>query len=133
MTKRKKSGKRKSAAPKRKNARRKQKKGGRRFSELLIVGALLLAAYFAIFGGEYSIFELKKLEGLELARAAELAKTKVEIDSLRQVAERLRTDAEAIERVARERYGMIREGEILYRFREAEPAETVIDEDEGAE
>ncbi len=26
--------------------------------------------------------------------------------------------AEAIERVARERYGMIRDGEILYRFRE---------------
>jgi len=126
VTKRKRSGKKKSAAPKR-------KKGSWRFPDLLIVGALLLAAYFAIFGGEYSIFELKKLEGLELARAAELAKTRAEIDSLRQVAERLRTDAEAIERVARERYGMIREGEILYRFREAEPAETVIDEDEGAE
>jgi cell division protein FtsB len=85
---------------------------------------LFLAIYFAIFGGEYTLFEIKKLEALEQERAAELASTEAEIDSLEAVAQMLEHDPAAIERVARERYGMIREGEILYRFREGAAADS---------
>ncbi|UCC49920.1 MAG: septum formation initiator family protein [Gemmatimonadota bacterium] len=85
---------------------------------------LFLAIYFAIFGGDYTVFEIRKMEALEQERAAELASTEAEIDSLEAVAQMLEHDPEAIERVARERYGMIREGEILYRFREPAPRDT---------
>lgn len=92
----------------------------RRLADFLILGVLLLAAYFAVFGGEFSIFEIKRLEALQADRAAELARTRARIDSLQQVVDKLRRDEMEIERVARERYGMIRDGEILYRFREPE-------------
>jgi len=130
-------GKRKKrAAPKRKQRREEIELGarGKRFVDLGIVGVLLLAAYFAIFGGEYTVFRMGGLEALESERAAELAATEAEIDSLESVALELRSDAEAIERVARERYGMIRDGEILYRFREVAPADSAkIDESKEPE
>ncbi len=110
--------------------RKKKGKGGARFIDLTIVGMLLVAAYFAIFGGEYTVFELRKLEALEVRASAELAEVEAEIDSLSALAAELRDDPEAIERVARERYGMIRDGEILYRFQETpEASDDEIDED----
>ena len=119
--KRKKKGKKKTAAKKtRKNQRTEGR--GRRFVDLAVVAMLGLAIYFAIIGGEYTIFELKKLEKLERESTVELARTEAELDSLTEVAHELRSDPDAIERVARERYGMIRDGEILYRFREVKPA-----------
>jgi cell division protein FtsB len=45
---------------------------------------------------------------------------RIEIDSLRAYAESLETNRETQERVARERFGMIRDGEIVYRI---EPVE----------
>jgi cell division protein FtsB len=102
--------------------------------DLSIVGMLFLAVYFAIFGGEYTVFQLRRLEALEAESAAGLARTEAEIDSLQTVAARLEDDPDAIERVARERYGMIRDGEILYRFREGVPrAGAAIDEPPDAE
>ncbi len=112
---------RKKKRTKKKSARRRN--GEKRVADLVAFGVLLLAAYFAIFGGEFTILELKRLETLELAQSAQLARVRAEIDSLGRVAERLRTDPAAIERVARERFGMIRDGEILYRFREPAPTE----------
>ncbi|UCC83987.1 MAG: septum formation initiator family protein [Gemmatimonadota bacterium] len=113
--------------------RQQERTGGRRFIDITIVAMLLLAAYFAVFGGEYSVFELRSLENLEQERAAELATTGAEIDSLRAVAAQLENDPEAIEREARERYGMIRDGEILYRFREAAPPDSTTNEDDEGE
>ncbi len=107
----------------RRNSGRRQRQSRSRFTDLAIVAMLLLAAYFAIFGGEYSVFELKRLEALEQERAAQLARSEAQIDSLRTVATRLKNDPAQIERVARERYGMIREGEILYRFLEPASSE----------
>ncbi len=106
---------------------------GKRFVDVAIVVMLLFAAYFAIFGGEYTVFKVGQLEGLEEERAAELAAVEAEIDSLQAVAYELEHDPTAIERVARERYGMIRDGEILYRFQEAAPPDsTAMDEPEEA-
>ena len=129
---------------KRKSSQRGKKKGrkkrrqpetrGRRFIDFAVVAMLGLAVYFAIIGGEYTVFELRKLEKLQRESAAELAHTEAELDSLSRIAAELRNDPAAIERVARERYGMIRDGEILYRFREVAPApDSTIDEPEKAE
>jgi cell division protein FtsB len=79
---------------------------------------ILGAGYFALFGGEYSVFELTRLRALEQDEAAELGRTEQRIDSLAALAAKLTGDSATIERVAREQYGMIRKGEILYRFHE---------------
>ena len=92
----------------------------------LILPALIgLSVYFALFGGEYSVCEVKRVrtENLELEqRLTELEKAN---DSLRMWAEALETDSATIERLARERYGMIRAGEILYRI--AAPPDSLQD------
>jgi len=114
-----------------KRGRKRKGKGGARFVDLSIVGMLVLAAYFAIFGGEYTVFEVGKLEALDVRASAELSDVEAEIDSLASLASELRNDPEAIERAARERYGMIRDGEILYRFQESPEASDKIDEGKG--
>ncbi|HEX2202464.1 MAG TPA: septum formation initiator family protein [Longimicrobium sp.] len=83
----------------------------------LLAGAVLaVAAYYALWGGEYSVFDLLTLERDTRDAEAALARTRREADSLRAEAKRLEDDPATIERVARERFGMIREGEVLYRF-----------------
>ena len=93
---------------------------------------LVLAIYFAILGGEYTIFQLKDLERLEAEKAEQLSGLQAEIDSLEAQAHRLENDPAAIERVARERYGMIRDGEILYRFQEDPLPGDSVSDDSGA-
>ena len=77
---------------------------------------LALAVYYAVFGGEYSIFEIRKAR-IDVAEARlELADLRERVDSLRARADSLENDRATLERIARERFGMIREGETLYRF-----------------
>src|SRR5688500_18573741 len=78
----------------------------------LIVGAV----YYAFFGGEYSLMEMRRLERERLAEADKLTDTRNQVNSLRLRADSLEKDSATLERIARERYGMIREGERLYRF-----------------
>ena len=92
----------------------------------LVFPALLgLAVYYAVFGGEYSLWELHRARNEIEVQNSELAVLQQEIDSLRAWADSLQNDSATIERLARERYGMIREGEILYRF--AEPPDSAAD------
>ena len=98
-----------------------------RLERALVPGLLLAAVYYAVFGGEYSIFELREARAdLEAERAA-LVVVQQEIDSLEVWADSLRSDDATIERIAREEYGMIRPGETLYRFVDAD--DVVLDED----
>ncbi len=92
----------------------------------LILPALIgLSVYFALFGGEYSVFEVRRVRAGNLELEQRLTELKWANDSLRTRGEALDTDSATIERLARERYGMIRDGEILYRI--AEPADPVAD------
>jgi len=84
--------------------------------------ALALALYFAVWGGEYSVFTLLRLRQDRGDAEEELARVRREVDSLRVEARKLDGDPATIERVARERFGMIRDGETLYRF--AGPADS---------
>ena len=85
----------------------------------LILPTLLgLAAYYVIFGGEYSLLELRQArEEIKVLRG-ELAQVQAEVEHLRAWADSLENDSATLERIAREKYGMIREGEILYRVSE---------------
>ena len=83
----------------------------------LLAGAVLaLAGYYALWGGEYSAFHLLRLKKERAQAEARLARTRAEVDSLRALAGKLEKDDAEVERIARERFGMIRDGELLYRF-----------------
>lgn len=77
---------------------------------------LCLGLYFALFGGEYSVFEVRKARSELLEREAVLPVVRQQIDSLRARVDSLEHDDEALERFGRERYGLVREGEYLYRL-----------------
>ena len=74
------------------------------------------AAYFALFGGEYSYFELRRVRQERAAEQVRLEQARTEVAALRAREDSLLHDSATIERVARERYGLIRPGEKLYRF-----------------
>jgi cell division protein FtsB len=82
----------------------------------LMVPLVAGAAYYALFGGEYSLFEAKKLERERAAEQARLQQTREEVTALRARADSLQHDSATLERIAREKYGLIRNGERLYRF-----------------
>ncbi|MGD2124383.1 MAG: septum formation initiator family protein [Gemmatimonadota bacterium] len=85
----------------------------------LVLPTLLgLAAYYALFGGEYSLLELRKARREIEAQEAELSLLRAEVEHLRARADSLENDPVMLERIARERFGMIRDGEVLYRFTE---------------
>ncbi|HEX5005401.1 MAG TPA: septum formation initiator family protein [Gemmatimonadales bacterium] len=76
---------------------------------------VLLGLLFAVQGGEYSLWnwwELRRAEAREQAAVADLIEV---IDSLEPEAVALERDPKTQERAAREAFGMIREGEFLFR------------------
>ena len=76
----------------------------------ILPGMLLVAAYYAVFGGEYSWFELRDARAAVEEERADLGELERQIDSV------------TLKRIARERFGMIRDHEILYLF--AQPRDT---------
>ena len=89
---------------------------GRIIAAIFLVGGL----FFGLFGGEYRAIDWWKLKRQVRDEQAAIADLRSEIDSLRAYAESLETNRATQERVARERFGMIRDGEIVYRI---EPVE----------
>ena len=79
----------------------------------IIAGA---AVYYAIFGGEHSMMEFWSTRSSIRAEQQALDLLQAEVDSMSARADSLRNDSLTLERLVRERHGMIREGEILYRF-----------------
>lgn len=83
----------------------------------LIWGVLILGALvFALQGGEYSTLDIVRQHRrvTELTtRADSIQRT---VDSLTHAERLVRTDPATQERIAREEFGMVRGGEILYRF-----------------
>ncbi len=82
----------------------------------LVMLVLILAAFFALQGGEYSTWSWWRLRQAEQSERARIAELERIVDSLELVARALETDPAAQERLAREQYGMIRDGEFLYRL-----------------
>ncbi len=80
-----------------------------------IVG-LAAALYFALQGGEYGTLDLLQLRREEAEEHASVARLEHLVDSLTKAAVAIEQDPRTQERVARERFGMLREGEFLYRL-----------------
>ena len=84
----------------------------------LAIGAVLLcgAGYFAIFGGDYDIFDLRRVRQERALEESRVEQARVDVERLRVRRDSLARDSATLERLARERYGLIRDGERLYRF-----------------
>ena len=80
-----------------------------------VLGLFGLSA-FALLGGEYGTFDWLTLRRQAADEQAAIADLEIEVDSLTRLARALETDPVAQERAAREGFGMIRDGEILYRI-----------------
>ncbi len=77
---------------------------------------LAFALYFALQGGEYGTLDLLQLRRAERAEKATVARLQLLVDSLTKAAAAIERDPRVQERVARERFGMIKKGEFLYRL-----------------
>ena len=96
---------------------------------LILPGLIGLSLYFALFGGEYSVFEVGRVRAEKAELQERLAEFERVNEFLRAWANALESDSATIERLARERYGMIRPGEVLYRI--TGPADSVPSEPVG--
>lgn len=85
------------------------------------LGVFALAA-FALLAGEYGTFDWLTLRRQLAEERAAIADLTLDVDSLERLARALETDPVAQERAAREGFGMIRDGEILYRIVPQRPA-----------
>ena len=81
-----------------------------------IVCFVVAGSYYALFGGVYDVFDIRSMQA-DRAELIEGVDSLVSLtDSLVQRGDSLVSDADAIERVAREQYGFVRDGEVLVRF-----------------
>lgn len=88
----------------------------RRLTRAIAFVALVGAGYYWMVGGEYTRAGMHRLEQELASRRAEVTAREGELAALRAWADSLVWNPWAIERVARERYGFVRPGEILVRF-----------------
>lgn len=88
---------------------------------IAVLCAALVLGWVAVFGGEYSTFDWLTLRRQVAAERQAVQELRAALDSLGRLAHDLETSPAAQERVAREQFGMIRNGEILYRLVPATP------------
>jgi hypothetical protein len=80
------------------------------------VAGLIFALYFALQGGEYGTLDLLQLRREEAEESSNVERLHVMVDSLSRVAWAIEHSPRMQERVAREKFGMLRKGEFLYRL-----------------
>jgi len=77
---------------------------------------LVVAGYYALFGGEYTVLDLRGVQAETQEATEKLQDLRAVTDSLTLRVDSLDHDDQTLEALARERFGMIRDGEILYRY-----------------
>ena len=80
------------------------------------IAGLVFGLYFALQGGEYGTFDLLQLRREEAQERANLEQLHRLVDSLSRVATAIEHNPRVQERVAREKFGMLKKGEFLYRL-----------------
>jgi len=93
----------------------------RRLGQRTLVAALWLAGgYYLLLGGESSSLDLRSLRQEQRTLGGRVDSLAAVTDSLEAWADSLEAIPALIEKVARERYGFIRDGEQLFRFIEVD-------------
>jgi cell division protein FtsB len=80
------------------------------------IAGLVFALYFALQGGEYGTLDLLQLRREEEEERAAVERLHRVVDSLSRMATAIEKNPRMQERVAREKFGMLRRGEFLYRL-----------------
>jgi cell division protein FtsB len=80
------------------------------------IGGTVVLALVAVLAGEYSTVDWLKLRRQLDVERDSVEVLRVQVDSLARVARALESDPATQERAAREKFGLIRDGEILYRI-----------------
>ena len=80
------------------------------------VALAIIAAWFAIQGGEYRTIDLYRQHRDQVRLNHEIDSLTRIVDSLRRYKQRVLNDPKTQERIAREEFGMVRGKELLYRF-----------------
>jgi len=80
-----------------------------------IAGGILLILV-AVFAGEYSTIDWLKVSSQLAEERDSVESVRAQVDSLARVARALENDPATQEREARERFGLIRDGELLYKI-----------------
>ena len=91
-----------------------------RLAVLVVLGAAIL--WFAIQGGEYGTLDLIRQQRQKVRLTREIDSLRHLVDSLGKYKNSVLVDPRTQERIAREKFGMVRGNELLYRF--AEPDST---------
>jgi cell division protein FtsB len=76
---------------------------------------------FGFAGGEYGTLDWWQLHREIGAEQAALDSLSADVDSLKQEVQAIEHDPAEVERVAREKYGMLRPGELLFQIQEPQP------------
>lgn len=85
-------------------------------ARLIGIAAAVVLAGLAFQAGEYGTLDWLKLQQQFTAERRAVRELERQLDSLQRLAHALETDPAAQERAAREQFGMIRRGELLYRL-----------------
>jgi cell division protein FtsB len=84
---------------------------------ILIIASVAVAAILCVLTfGNYGFLDMYRLYKNDAARAQEIAAVRAEVDSLKAEIEKLKSDTAYIEKVAREKLGMARKGEKIFKF-----------------
>jgi cell division protein FtsB len=85
-------------------------------AQLIGLGGGVALVLVALFAGEYSTLDWLTLRRQLGEERDSVAALRAGLDSLARLARALENDPATQERVAREQFGLIRDGEILYRI-----------------
>lgn len=80
------------------------------------IGGAVVLLLVAVLAGEYSTIDWLKVRSQLAQERDSVESLRAQVDSLARVARALETDPATQERAAREQFGLIRNGEILYRI-----------------
>ena len=86
------------------------------WSRWAIILGVIFALYFAFQGGEYGTLDLRELRHQAAQESTAVQQLQHVVDSLGRLAVAIEKDPAMQERVARERFGMLKPGEFLYRL-----------------
>lgn len=95
-------------------------RAGRLLRRAAVAVLLAAAVFYFVWGGEYTLLDVRELSSERDSLGARADSLRAVAESLEARAAVLDTSDFAVERVARERYGFLRDGEALFRFVEAE-------------
>jgi cell division protein FtsB len=80
------------------------------------IGGALVLVLVAVLAGEYSTIDWLQVRSQLSQERDSVESMRAQVDSLARVARALENDPATQERAAREQFGLIRNGEILYRI-----------------